>query len=291
MTRPVSRLRCFLVLLALACPTVVLAQPPVPPAPDGLHDSGAQPWVVIKVSLDDFAGQEDAIVADCATQEQARDCAARLNKAEKAPTKTLYAYQQRQPEAGTVAGKTYQGKIGQSSIVVTFADGGAFTISGEMQGQGKWMQAGDGVLLETATARYRGYAAGDKLSGLRFLKDGSEPVASWTLAVQTVPSAGLVGRWVEERRTVDSWTGVTLILRPDGTGTWLHDFDYMAAHGGMVRSRVQQLEVRWRPEKGPEAGDTRDGILLEHASGDRPWLSHWIERGPDGLAGPWKRAG
>ena len=124
------------------------------------------------------------------------------------------------------------------------------------------------------------------------MKDGSEPVAFWSLMLQNSPRTELVGRWVEERRAgVDSGTNVTLVLRPDNTGTWLHDFDYITSSGGMVQSRVQQVEVRWRLENGPEAGGPSEGIILEQAGGDRPWTSKWIELDGGGLASPWRKAG
>jgi hypothetical protein len=59
----------------------------------------------------------------------------------------------------------------------------------------------------------------------------------------------------------------------------------------MFQSRLLHVEVRWRLEKEPAAGDPRDGILLEHVRGDHPWTSKWIELGDDGLGPPWKKGG
>ena len=116
-------------------------------------------------------------------------------------------------------------------------------------------------------------------------------MTEWSVRLCQSPNAGPTGRWVQETKGTQSATTVTLVLRPDKTGMWLHDFDYMTPQGGMVRSRLLTLEVRWQLAKEPETGSPRDGILLEHVRGDQPWVTQWLELSDAGLAFPWKRSG
>jgi hypothetical protein len=291
MTRLHPLLLSFAVVFVLALNAAGLGQTSGPPAAGDLRDSGVQPWVVIQGSLQDFTGKSDRIVADFAARGQAQDCAARLNQAEKEATKWLYAYRERRLGKAAVAGKTFQGKIDKYSVVIRFAEGGEFTVGGEMQGPGQWTQTSDGLLLETPISTYRGNVEADRITGVRFVKDGSGPMAEWSVKLCQSPNAGPTGRWVQETKGTQSATTVTLVLRPDKTGMWLHDFDYMTPQGGMVRSRLLILEVRWRLAKEPETGNPRDGILLEHVRGDQPWVTQWLELSDEGLAFPWKRSG
>ncbi len=291
MTRPCPLLLSFAVVFVLALNTAVVGQTSEPSAAEDLRDSGIQPWVVMQGSLQDVSGKSDRTVADFAARGQAQDCAARLNQAEQDATKWVYAYRERRPVRAAVAGKTFQGKIDNRSVVIRFAEGGEFIVDGEMQGQGQWTQTGDGLLLQTPIATYRGNVQADWITGVRFVKDGSEPMAEWSVRLCQSPTAGPLGRWVQETRRTESTNTVTLVLRPDKTGMWLHDFDYMTPQGGMVQSRLLQLEVRWRLAKEPETGNPRDGILLEHVRGDQPWVTQWLELSDAGLALPWKRSG
>ena len=291
MTRPHFLLQSFAIVFIPALHVAVLGQASEPTAAADLHDSGVQPWVVVQGSLQDFTGKSDRIVADFAARGPAQECASRLNQAEKEPTKRLYAYRERNPAKAAVAGKIFQGKIGKLSVVMLFAEGGEFTVSGEMQGQGQWTQTADGLLLQTPVATYRGNVNADGITGLRFVKDSSEPLAEWSVRLCQTPKAGPLGRWVQEAKRTESTNTVTLVLRPDNTGMWLHDFNYMTPQGGMVQSRLLALEVHWRLAKDPDSDRSRDGILLEHVRGDQPWLTKWIELSGDEPVSPWKRSG
>jgi hypothetical protein len=280
-----------LAVLVLALSPCIVNRAAAQPAAGQLADSGPQPWVVMKVKLVDATGQSDEIVADFPTADAARAHAARLQQAEKDPANWLYAYRARQSEPGTIAGRTFAGQIGPHRIVIRFASSGAFVVSGELQGSGRWTQDGSGLLLETAIAKYRGQIDGDRISGLRFRIDGAQPIIAWSVVLSTAAEAELVGRWVDQRREGDSTMTITLALRPDHTGAWMHDYDYLAASNGMVQSRLVQSEIRWRLEKEPDVPEPRDGILLEHARGDRPWSTKWIALSGAGLGGPWQKVG
>jgi hypothetical protein len=280
-----------LALIVLALNALVVDRAGGQPAAGVLADSGPQPWVVVKVKLSDATGQSDQILADFPTADAARAQAARLQKTEKDPAHWLYAYRSRQAEASAVAGRTFEGRIGPQRVVIRFAASGEFVVSGELQGTGRWTQDGSGLLMETAIAKYRGQIDGDRISGLRFLFDGSQPIGEWSVAVSTAAEAELIGRWVDQRREGDAVMTVTLALRPDHTGAWMHDSDYLAASYGMVQSRLVQSEVSWRLEKEPGVPEPRDGILLEHARGDSPWSTKWIALSGAGLGCPWKKIG
>lgn len=291
MTRLGPLLLSFAVIFVSAWTATALGQTSGPAVASDLRDSGVQPWVVVQGNLQDVSGKSDRIVADFATRGLAQDCAARLNQAEKEPAKQRYAYRERTPAKTPVAGKTFQGRIDKYTVIVHFAEGGEFTVCGEMQGQGQWTQTGNGLWLETPVSTYRGHVETDRIRGVRFVKDGSEPMAEWTLRLCQGPKAGPLGRWVQETKRTESTNTVTLVLRPDNTGMWLHDFNYMTPQGGMVQSRLLSLEVRWRLAKEPDTDSSRDGILLEHVRGDQPWLTQWIELSDEEPAAPWKRAG
>jgi hypothetical protein len=275
----------------LAVSTLVANRAGAQPAAGVVADSVPQPWVVMKVNLFDASGQGDQILADYPTADAARAQAARLQRAEKDPTRWLYAYRSRRAEAGTVAGRTFEGKIGAQRVVIRFAATGEFVVSGELQGTGRWTQDGSSLLLETTLAKYRGQIEGDRISGLRFLIDGSQPIGAWSVALSTAAEAELIGRWVDERREGDSTMTFTLALRPDHTGAWLHDYHYPMATHTMVQSRLVQSEIRWRLAKEPDVPEPRDGILLEHTRGDLPWTTKWIPLSGSGLACPWQKAG
>jgi hypothetical protein len=288
MCRPLS---LSLLLTYLFLPAAIsLGQPTPPPPAEILKDSGTKPWVVIKGDLRDARGQRDALVADFESKEQAQACAARLNAVEK-DSQWMYAYRLRNPVATPVAGRAFQGRIGKHHVSIQFADNGHFSVSGEMQGQGTWTQTGSGLLLETAVAKLRGNLDGDKITGLRFVKDASEPALSWNVKECCGSNAEPVGRWLEQTTGPRSLTTVTLLLRPDYTGTWMHDVDYIhATTGGMTHERLMQFEIRWRMEKKSDTDTPQTGVLIEPVNGPRPWDTKWIEVTSGVLDAPWQRA-
>ena len=284
------------VTLPVATPpaaTLPAAKPPAatPPAASGPRDSGTLAWVVAKVSLSAATDKSDVIVADFATEKEAQACVSKLISAEKEKGKWHYAYRSRLPDSATVAGQTYQGKIGHASVVIGFAAAGEFQVFGEMEGPGKWTQNGAGLLLETATSWYRGQLEGERLSGLRFLKDGSEPAREWNV-LRTAPSpSGPVGRWVDQTIEETSATTVTVVLRPDNSGFFFQDYDFPTPNGGLVRSRQLSVQIRWRLETEPGPSGLRRGIMLERVGGDQPWTTKWIDVNGAELADPWKKLG
>jgi hypothetical protein len=288
MCRPLS-LSLLLTYLFLPA-TLSLGQPTPPPPAEILKDSGTKPWVVIKGDLRDATGLSDALVADFESKEQAQACAARLNAAEKDP-QWMYAYRLRNPVASPVAGRVFQGRIGKYHVSLQFADTGQFSVSGEMEGQGTWTQSGGGLLLETPVAKLRGNVEGDKITGLRFVKDASEPAMSWSVKECCGSKMEPVGRWTDQTAGPRSQTTVTLVLRPDYSGTWIHDVDYIhASTGGMTHERLMQFEIRWRMEKEPGTDAPQIGILIEPVNGPRPWDTKWIEVTSGALEAPWQRA-
>jgi hypothetical protein len=100
-------------------------------------------------------------------------------------------------------GKKAQGQIGNLKVMFEFADKDKLEITGDATGSGKWKVEGSALFMETAVATYRGTVTEAGGAGLRFWKDGSQPLTQWNFVFGSVASAekganSLVGtKWRE----------------------------------------------------------------------------------------------
>jgi hypothetical protein len=79
--------------------------------------------------------------------------------------------------APSLAGKKMKGTIGGYKVTITFTgedNKGDFTVSGDLEGSGKWVQLGQFVQMETGKARFEGKIDGNIVSGTRTMKDGGD---------------------------------------------------------------------------------------------------------------------
>ena len=90
-----------------------------------------------------------------------------------------------------LAGKTGRGTIGKYKVTMEFCANGDLIISGEMTGEGKWSPStSTSIKMETAISSFRGNIDGDKVSGLKFLKDNkdNEPAMDWSIVLRKADS-------------------------------------------------------------------------------------------------------
>ena len=195
--------------------------------------TGDLPWIVTKVNHEDFTGKSDSVVSKFATEDEARADAKKRNEAETEKSKWTHAYSRKKDapslveqsdqspklprvkprgavedagEKGTkapaLAGKVGTGTIGKSKVTIKFADkSDEVVIEGDVKGEGKFKQIGQGVLFETADARYRGKYDGKTATGVRLAKEGTEQLVEWTIAFGAAdakqpprPTAGTDGK-------------------------------------------------------------------------------------------------
>lgn len=141
--------------------------------------------------------------------------------------------------APTLSGKKYSGTIGGVKANIEFKNGGTFAVTGDIEGQGRWRQGGNGVNLETETSVYRGVVGTDDIKGYRYFKD-YRPYERWSVSRSQEPPS-FVGTWIPagETSTGNARTGAPgvtrerLQIRADGTVVH-HDIYY-----GLVKCTVQ----------------------------------------------------
>ncbi len=227
--------------------------------------SGQRNWLVIKGSLQDFTGKSDSILADFSAEHEAQAYAQKLNEQEKDWTRWTYTYRMRTQDERTASsaaegtrrgdpieipklkfvdivpqktdqktvfslkGKSGQGQIGKAKVTFAFNSDGTLRIRGELEGDGKWEQVGSGVSMRTALSTFRGRIDGDKVSGLRFVKDNSEPLTEWSVSVKQ-PNSAAAGRM----NAMPSKGPLVIEMRtyfPDsGWGSWMNSSSYSAPY-------------------------------------------------------------
>jgi hypothetical protein len=174
--------------------------------------TGDLPWIVTKVNHEDFTGKSDSVVSKFATEDEAKADAKKRNEGERSKWTHAYSRKKDAPrpveqsdespklpqvkargaievngekgnKAPALAGKVGTGTIGNSKVTIKFGDkSDEVVISGDVKGEGKFKQIGQGVLFETADARYRGKFDGKKATGVRLAKEGTEQLVEWTIA-------------------------------------------------------------------------------------------------------------
>jgi hypothetical protein len=158
---------------------VVAGQPPpASPNPRG-------PWAVWKVGN---AGGE--MVGTFASEQEASKERDRRNEANGEPGRFSYLARREKLEADSnrappsLKARRGDGTIGASAVKIEFSPR-EFAITGDLAGQGKWSQHGKGtVTLETALSIFRGLIDGDRVYGIRVVKDGSEPLTTWSFSLE-----------------------------------------------------------------------------------------------------------
>ncbi len=182
-------------------------------------------WVVIKYNHEDFTGKSDSVVSKWATEEEARADAKKRNEAETDRARWTHAFSQKKVVAAAgeekdlappvpklqargvagatgetntapaLAGKAAKGTIGAVKVTVKF-DGksDSIEISGDEKAGGKYKQIGQGVLIETDQARYRGKYDGKKATGVRLAKEGTERLVEWTVTFEPADSKPATGK-------------------------------------------------------------------------------------------------
>jgi hypothetical protein len=182
-------------------------------------DSGKLPWVVIKYLLSEGLDSEGKVIADFATDDEASRYAEKQNaaltgsdtfkwhfSAKKRPSSANLGTleQPASPRSGALipfvdpgkmptgesrlGGKTLPGRIGKANVAFTFGKDGSLKIDGEMVGEGKWMNDGTALYMETARATFRGGIKGDKASGYRFTKGGGDGLVEWEIRLSDTAS-------------------------------------------------------------------------------------------------------
>lgn len=147
-------------------------------------------------------------------------------------------------KGSVLAGKRGTGKIGDFNATIEFGQDGQFTISGEIQGKGKWSETDTGgVYMETERSTFRGNIKGNTVSGLWFTKDNSRPLTEWSITLGSDAAAAgarIAGTWINTTNkdkititpagsfTLHSWTG---LLESSGTVKSTTD-------GGSVKVRI-----------------------------------------------------
>ena len=180
---------------------------------EATDSTGDLPWIVTRVNHEDFTGKSDSVVSKFATEDEAKADAKKRNEAETEKSKWTHAYSRKKDASGLVeksdespklpqvkargaveingekgnkapalAGKVGTGTIGHSKVTIKFAEkSDEVVIEGEVKGEGKFKQIGQGVLFETADARYRGKYDGKKATGMRLAKEGTAQLVDWTI--------------------------------------------------------------------------------------------------------------
>lgn len=185
-----------------------------------------QPWLVIKYNHEDFTGKSDSVVSKWATEEEAKADAKKRNEAETDRAKWTHAFSRKKDEAAAgekkqlappvpklqargvsgaagetnsapaLAGKAAKGTIGAAKVNIKFGDGksDAVEITGDEKSEGKYKQIGQGVLIETAQARYRGKYDGKKATGVRLAIEETERLVEWTVSFDQDPAKPATGK-------------------------------------------------------------------------------------------------
>lgn len=125
----------------------------------------------------------------------------------------------------SVVGKTFEGKIGDDNVTLTF-DEDRFTVSGDVSGSGSWRQIDSALAMETEASVYRGVISGEEIKGIRYPKS-HEPYEEWSVsAAQTEADDRhddvAIGTWLhyDETRNLLS-TSFHIELRPNGEAVQL----------------------------------------------------------------------
>jgi hypothetical protein len=114
----------------------------------------------------------------------------------------------------SLAGKQGTGAIGTSKVTIEFtgeSEKGEFTVSGELQGRGNWVQLGPFVQMETGLAKFEGKLYGNKIIGSRTIKaSGSKD--DWNI---DIVKKGTNPRKGQERLEDTKWS-------PDFATWWIY---------------------------------------------------------------------
>jgi hypothetical protein len=90
--------------------------------------------------------------------------------------------------APELKGKKAQGQIGDLKVTFEFADRDKLEITGDATGSGKWTVEGSSLYMETRVATYRAIVTEAGGAGLRFWKDGSQPLTQWSFRFEKEPA-------------------------------------------------------------------------------------------------------
>lgn len=134
----------------------------------------------------------------------------------------------------SVAGRKGKGKIADSNVTFTFAKDGTFTVTGDLEGSGKWTQTGKAVTMETQISKFQGVAEDNKIRGVRVRRSDNGKILKddWSVQLSPVPEkatgeAALIGTWVgstDKFFHVFEAGGKYKNITPDGrltdTGSW-----------------------------------------------------------------------
>jgi hypothetical protein len=167
------RSRVFLVLIAAA-----LVQGPA------AAQDAARPWVVWKLS-----NASAEIVARFGSEAEAIADRKRRTDDNAEPLRHAYVTRREPAGGGTRAasprGRRGEGAIGIYAVNIEFGNR-TFSVAGkELEGTGTWSQYGPGaVTMETEYAIFRGLIDGDRVCGVRAVKDGSELPSVWAFRLE-----------------------------------------------------------------------------------------------------------
>jgi hypothetical protein len=139
------------------------------------------------------------IVARFDSEQEAKADADRRNVANSEANRVSFLIRREKLDTGTpppvtwLRGRAAKGVIGSSSVQIEFAVKG-FVIRGDLEGKGRWSQHGKGaVTLETGLAVFRGLIDGNRIYGVRYFKDGSVPLTTWSFELDSAKNgAGAV---------------------------------------------------------------------------------------------------
>jgi hypothetical protein len=133
----------------------------------------------------------------------------------------------------SLSGKKYSGTIGRAKATIEFKNG-SFAVSGDIEGQGRWRQDGNGVHFETESSVYRGVVSGDGIKGYRYFKD-HRPYERWAVTLDRVPEKlKAVGVWKSGVYKVEIYEGGSAKNFNGTVGTWafINDRSFRANFDG-----------------------------------------------------------
>ena len=176
--------KCLAILIGMALSALLPANIQAQSGPaKGTPD---RPWAVWKVGKDSAK-----IVANFAAERDAVAQASKWNAANPQPER--FAYLTRRESSGgevpSLQERRGQGQIGKFKVNVEFR-AGEIAYSGELKGKAKWSQTDAGsVCIESARSAYFGLIDGDRVAGVWFVKDKSQPLTTWQFKLEPAPAA------------------------------------------------------------------------------------------------------